>query len=189
MNKNNVPTLPPNTTPLERAVAIACAQIVDIPVPIRDLSNPDRCPVALLPFLARYFSVDRWDEAWPEPVKRNAIKAAFYIHKHKGTIAAVRRVVESMGYLSKIVEWWQTAPKGQRGTFSLEVGVQDKGITEALYIEMARLIDDARPLSRHLKELRISLDLKIQSYSGVLINDGDEIDIYPWPCDESPSAF
>jgi phage tail P2-like protein len=187
---NNIaPTLPPNTTALERAIAVACAKIVDIPVPIRDLWNPDRCRVDLLPFLAWACSVDRWDDTWPESIKRGSIKAAYYIHKHKGTIAAVRRVVESMGYLSKIVEWWQTEPKGQRGTFSLEVGVQDKGITEALYIEMARLIDDARPLSRHLKELQISLDLKIQSFSGVWINDGDEIDIYPWPSNESPSTL
>jgi phage tail P2-like protein len=180
MTNQSVPTLPPNTTSLERAIAVACAQIADIPVPIRELWNPDKCPVALLPFLARACSVDRWDEQWQEQTKRRAIKAAYYIHKHKGTIAAVRRVVVSMGYLTNIVEWWQMEPKGERGTFSLEVGVQDKGITEELYIEMTRLIDDARPLSRHIKTLNISLEVQIDAFSGVAIVDGDEMDVYPW---------
>ena len=37
-----VPTLPPNTTALERAIAVACAELVNVPVPLRDLWNADR---------------------------------------------------------------------------------------------------------------------------------------------------
>ena len=40
----------PNTTALERAIAVACAELVNVPVPLRDLWNADRCPVSLLPF-------------------------------------------------------------------------------------------------------------------------------------------
>ncbi len=61
-------------------------------IPLRTLYNPDTCPVHLLPHLAWAWSVDRWDPEWPESVKRAAIKASFYIHKHKGTIGALRRV-------------------------------------------------------------------------------------------------
>ncbi len=61
-------------------------------------------------------SVDRWDDAWPESIKRGTIKAFYFIDKHKGTIAAVRRVVESLGYLIRITEWWQTTPPGAPGT-------------------------------------------------------------------------
>ncbi|MFJ3315969.1 phage tail protein I [Herbaspirillum huttiense] len=177
---NPVPTLPPNTTPLERALARACAALADTPVPIRDLWNPNRCPVDLLPFLAWSFSVDRWDDNWPESVKRGTIKAARYIHQHKGTIAAVRGVVESLGYIIKISEWWQTEPRGPRGTFALEVGVLDSGITDEMFLEMERLIDDAKPLSRHLIGLSIHLEVRGSAAIAVAAFLGDETTVYPY---------
>ncbi|WP_017452859.1 phage tail protein I [Herbaspirillum rubrisubalbicans] len=172
--------MPPNTTPLERAMARACAALAGTPVPIRDLWNADRCPVDLLPFLAWSFSVDRWDDAWPESIKRGTIKAARYIHQHKGTIAAVRGVVESLGYIIKIREWWQTEPRGQRGTFALEVGVLDAGITDDMFLEMERLIDDAKPLSRHLTGL--SIHLEVRGIAGIAVATflGDETTVYPY---------
>lgn len=51
--------LPTGSSPLERAAAIALAEIERIPVPIRQLWHPDKCPVRLLPYLAWAFSVDR----------------------------------------------------------------------------------------------------------------------------------
>ncbi|ALU88619.1 bacteriophage P2-related tail formation protein [Herbaspirillum rubrisubalbicans M1] len=180
---NPVPTLPPNTTPLERAMARACAALADTPAPIRDLWNADRCPVDLLPFLAWSFSVDRWDDTWPESIKRGTIKAARYIHQHKGTIAAVRGVVESLGYIIKIREWWQTEPRGQRGTFALEVGVLDAGITDEMFLEMERLIDDAKPLSRHLTGLRIHLEVRGSLFVGTFIQLGETVTVYPWTPD------
>lgn len=175
--------LPPNTTPLERAIAKACAALAEVPVPLRDLWSPDRCPVALLPILAWSFSVDRWDDAWSEATKRSTIKASRYIHRHKGTIAAVRRVVETLGYLINITEWWQTRPPGPRGTFALEVGVLDSGITDEMFIEMERLIDDAKPLSRHLTGLAIHLETRGRIYLGAHSYSADEITVYPWIAD------
>ncbi len=90
--------LPVGSSVLEVAAAAACAELERVPVPLRDLWNPKTCPVHLVPYLAWAFSVDRWDEAWPEDVKRGVVSAAFYIHRHKGTIGAVRRVVEPLGY-------------------------------------------------------------------------------------------
>lgn len=73
----------------------------------------------------RAFSVDRWDEGWTESVKRRVVQDAFYIHQHKGTTSAVRRVVEPFGFLIRIIEWWQTGETP--GTFRLDIGVQDQG--------------------------------------------------------------
>jgi phage tail P2-like protein len=175
-----VTTLPPNTTPLERALAGACAALADIPVPLRDLWSPDRCPLALLPILAWAFSVDRWDDTWPEATKRATIKASRYIHQHKGTIAAVRRVVNTLGYVIRITEWWQTKPRGKRGTFALEVGVLDSGITDAMFAEMERLIEDAKPLSRHLIGLRIHLESRGKAWIGAALRQGEILTVYPW---------
>ncbi|PFH10859.1 phage tail P2-like protein [Collimonas sp. PA-H2] len=177
---NIVATLPPNAKPLERALATACARIDTLTVPVRYVRNPDTCPVDLLPFLAWEFSVDRWDDAWPEAMQRAAIKAAYYIHKHKGTIAAVRQVVEALGYRIAITEWWQMTPMGVPGTFQLDIGVQDTGITDAMYGEMERLIADAKPISRHLTSLAIQLESHGRLYVCATTFDGDDLTVYPW---------
>jgi phage tail P2-like protein len=175
----DAPLLPSNSTPLERQAAQALAQIQRVPIPLRTLYNPDLCPLPLLPYLAWAFSVDRWDSKWTEAAKRAAIRSAYYIHSRKGTIGSLRRVVEPLGYLIEIIEWWQTVPVGPRATFKLKVGVLDTGITEEMYQELTWLIDDARPLTRHLTGLAISLETTGSVHIGACITEGDEIDIYP----------
>lgn len=171
--------LPGNATELERLGAEALAQIERVPVPLRDLWNPDTCPVALLPYLAWAFSVDRWSQAWPESAKRNAIKAAYFIHSRKGTIGALRRVVEPLGYLIEVVEWWETVPEGVPATFALKIGVLDTGITEEMYQELTWLIDDTKPLTRHLTGLAISLESTGSVFVGACVYEGDELSVYP----------
>lgn len=184
--------LPTNASELERLAAEAFAQIERVPVPLRDLWNPDACPVELLPILAWSFSVDRWSQAWPESAKRNAIKAAYFIHSRKGTIGALRRVVEPLGYLIEVREWWEEAPLGVPGTFRLLIGVLDTGITEAMYQELSWLIDDAKPLSRHLVGLAIGLEVRGRPYIGAASTDGEILTVYPYapsPIEVSSSAL
>lgn len=176
----DTPLLPSNSTPLERQAAQALAQIQRVPIPLRALYNPDLCPLPLLPYLAWAFSVDRWDSQWSEAAKRAAIRSAYYIHSRKGTLGSLRRVVEPLGYLIDIVEWWQTEPEGPRATFTLKIGVLESGITEAMYQELVWLIDDAKPLTRHLIGLDIILQTQLDAFVGVALYDGDEIDVYPW---------
>lgn len=169
--------LPLNSTQLERAIEAAIDETTEIP--LRTLYNPDTCPAHLLYQLAWAWSVDRWDEAWPEEVKRSVIRSSFYVHAHKGTIGALRRVVEPFGYLIEVVEWFRTEPKGVPGTFALKIGVSDEGISEETYQELTWLIDDARPVSRHMTGLAISLETRGSLNIGVALYEGDEIDVYP----------
>jgi phage tail P2-like protein len=169
--------LPINSTQLERAMEATFFE--KTVAPLRDLYNADTCPVHLLPHLAWAWSVDRWDYRWTESTKRAAIKASYYIHAHKGTIGALRRVVEPLGYLIEIIEWFNMRPEGVPGTFALKVGVLDTGITEEMYQELERLIDDAKPVSRHLAGLAISLETTGSINVFASAYDGDEIDVYP----------
>ncbi|SCZ38201.1 MULTISPECIES: phage tail protein I [Pseudomonas] len=172
--------LPSNSTPLELQAAEALAQIQRVPIPLRTLYNPDKCPLPLLPYLAWSFSVDRWDSQWPESAKRSAIRSAYYIHSRKGTLGSLRRVVEPLGFAIEVVEWWQTIPLGPRATFALNISVSGTGITEQMYQELTWLIDDAKPLTRHLTGLDIILETRVESYAVIATDDGDEIDVYPW---------
>jgi len=169
--------LPLNRTPLEAAIEAAGTE--DLPTMLRRLYNPDTCPAGLLYLLALAWSVDRWDDRWSEAVKRSVIRSSFYIHAHKGTIGALRRVVEPFGYLIEVTEWWETVPEGVPGTFALKVGVADQGISEETYQELTWLIDDARPVSRHMTGLAISLETTGAMYLAPSVYDGDELDVYP----------
>lgn len=169
--------LPLNSTPLERAVEAASSE--DLKVTLRTLYNPDTCPAHLLYQLAWAWSVDRWDDTWPEAIKRSVIRSSFYVHAHKGTIGALRRVIEPFGYLIEVVEWFQTSPAGVPGTFALKVGVGNEGISEETYHELSALIDDAQPVSRHMTGLAITLSTSGYMHLAVGLTDGGEIDVYP----------
>ncbi|AKH88155.1 phage tail protein I [Edwardsiella tarda] len=170
--------LPMGSSALELAAAKACAELARVPVPLRTLWNWRTCPVNLLPYLAWAFSVDRWNERWPEETKRNVVAVAHFVHRHKGTIGAIRRVVEPLGYLIEVREWFQL--NETPGTFRLVIGVLETGITEEMYRELERLVADAKPASRHLTGLTISLTSSGRGYVGPSCYDGDALTVYPY---------
>ncbi|EOC5298318.1 TPA: phage tail protein I [Klebsiella quasipneumoniae] len=162
---------------LELRAAAACAVISELSVPLRDLWNPWKCPVKFLPYLAWAFSVDRWEETWSETEKRQAVSDAFWIHQRKGTVAAVRRVIETLGYSMTLQEWWEVADPA--GTFRLEVDLNDIGITEPMIKELERIIGDAKPVSRHISQLTLSVGIQGEACAGAALCDGEVITVYP----------
>ncbi|EOC9347120.1 phage tail protein I [Klebsiella pneumoniae] len=162
---------------LEQRAAAACASISDLSVPLRDLWNPWKCPVKFLPYLAWAFSVDRWEETWSETEKRQAVSDAFWIHQRKGTVAAVRRVIETLGYSMTLQEWWKVADPA--GTFRLEIDLNDIGITESMIKELERIIGDAKPISRHISQLTLSLSVTALASIGTAFIDSEVITVYP----------
>ncbi|MDF2391701.1 phage tail protein I [Aeromonas sp. 2MA4] len=172
--------LPPSTSRTERHLATTGAQAQQLPLPLRTLWSPWTCPAHLLPYLAASWSVDRWDDKWPEATKRQVIANSYFVHSRKGTIGAIRRVVEPLGFLIRVLEWWQETPAATPGTFKLDIGVLDTGITEAMYQELERLIADAKPMTRHLTGLAISMESRGQIYMGAACHLGEELTVYPY---------
>ena len=123
--------LPPNASELERALVDVGVSLLDLPVPLKTLWNPDSIALGQLPWLAWSLSVDAWKPYWPEVVKRNRVKTAIDIARRKGTAKSVRDVVESFGGHVEIREWWQQEPKGVPHTFSLVLSVPSTGGLEA----------------------------------------------------------
>lgn len=169
--------LPPGSSALERRLAQACSGISDLNVPLRDLWNPWKCPAKFLPYLAWAFSVDRWEETWTETAKRQAVSDAFWIHQRKGTVAAVKRVIEGLGYSMTIDEWWEVADPA--GTFRLEIDLNEIGITEPMISELERIIGDAKPVSRHISQLTLSVSARGTASVGAVVMDGEVITVYP----------
>ncbi|OSC45572.1 phage tail protein I, partial [Klebsiella pneumoniae] len=174
MNKN---LLPQGASSLERRLVDTSASVSDLSVPLRDLWNPLKCPVKFLPYLAWAFSVDRWEESWSEEEKRREVSEAFWSHQRKGTVAAIRRVVERLGYSMSIEEWWQVADPA--GTFRMDIDLNDVGITETMVRELERLIGDAKPASRHIAQLTLAARTQGAAFTGAAVFDGDEVSVYP----------
>ncbi|KAF7783669.1 hypothetical protein PRUB_a3501 [Pseudoalteromonas rubra] len=92
---------------LRRSVQDACI-LQDIRLLLRALWDPMLCPTPLLPWLAWSMSVDEWDEAWSEALKRQVIRDAFTVHQYKGTPYALQKALDSLNIATEIKEWWQS---------------------------------------------------------------------------------
>lgn len=170
MNKT---LLPPNASALERNAAVVMASAMDLTIPIRQLWNADNCPASLLPYLAWSVSVTQWNEAWTEQQKRAVIQGSWNVHKVKGTVGALRRAIQPFGRMIKVTQWWED--DSEPGTFKVEIGVLDTGITDEQYAEMTRVINDTKPCSRHLTKLVLTEETSAEMFSGAAVCMGSTI--------------
>lgn len=159
---STVTLLPPSATRLERAMEQAVVPHIEgIPAVAHDLWDPQACPVAMLGYLAWAVGVEEWDVQWPEAAKRAAISEAYLINSRRGTIWAIQRVLENAGVLSQVREWFEptTTPFSttEPGTFDITVfvrrsptdGTKSREVTPELLERLERMINAAKPLSRH----------------------------------------
>ena len=98
--------LPLNATQQERDIETSTARLSEIPVETGKLWSPDTCPADLLPWLAWALSVDEWNTDWSESTKRDFIKQSATVHRHKGTVGAVRNALASLGITIDFLEWF-----------------------------------------------------------------------------------
>ncbi len=146
------PLLPPNASPLSHAATLATLRFADLDVPLRDLWNPATCPEALLPWLAWAVSIDNWSPDWPVAVRRDLIRGAIDIQRHKGTAKSVRDVVRSFGGAVGIREWWEKTPAGEPYTFDLVLTVSTPNgeAASAEFVEaIIREVDRTKPVRAH----------------------------------------
>ena len=144
--------LPPNVTPIERALESTMARLADIPVPLRALYDPDTCPPDLLPYLAWALSIDTWSTDWTDEVKRARVRSAIAIQRRKGTARSVRDVVQSFGGEVAIREWWEMQPLGPPHTFSLVLDLDGRSgaLTSAAYVEqVVAEVTRTKPVRSH----------------------------------------
>lgn len=91
--------LPPNSTPLERALADTLR--LDLPVVIGDLWNPWRCPEHLLPHLAwalHLGETEGWALAVTTDQQRALIARSIALHRRKGTPWSIREALKVAGF-------------------------------------------------------------------------------------------
>ncbi|EPA9105833.1 phage tail protein I [Acinetobacter nosocomialis] len=172
--------LPPNTTAFEKKIVETTAKTTELNTNLSSLIRVDEAPSDFLSILAWQFSVDRWQDDWPDEVKRAQIKNSIKVHTYKGTNFALRSIVESFGYSLTIHEWWQEVPNNTPGTFQITIETNGKALTERTYKTLVELLHDAKPLTRELKGIEINvINVEGETNVAAAMYCGEDITIYP----------
>ncbi len=146
--------LPPNATPLERALEAGVARISDVEAPIDTLVDPARIAARWLPWLAWGLSVDAWDSAWPEATKRQAVAESIALHRMKGTRASVELILSRIDGLARVIEWHEDRDRLPPNTFEIEIPlVTTLGAAGAARAQAA-IVDDIITAVERVKPLR-----------------------------------
>lgn len=169
--------LPPNATKPERSLAETVARISALPVPVRDVWNPDTCPAALLPWLAWAFSVDQWDSGWSDAQKRDTIRTAVAVQRYKGTIGAVRESIAALGVSAQVQEWFAQSPEGAPYTFRLLLDANQVGIPQALLSKLLDVVESAKNLRSHLDTVTPGVTSEARLVVGAVAQAGHEITV------------
>jgi phage tail P2-like protein len=85
--------------------------------------------------------VDKWDTTWTAQQKRDAINASVFVHRHKGTPAAMKAALSALGYDLTLQEWHQLTPVGAPYTFGVTVEIHDIGLPTG--VEFDNIVDVA----------------------------------------------
>ncbi|MCP3967204.1 MAG: phage tail protein I [Lentisphaerae bacterium] len=171
--------LPNNATKSERGLEAATARLEQVPVPTGDLWNPTKCPTALLPYLAWALSVDVWRDDWTEAEQRAIIAKQYEIHAHKGTIGALKKALEDLGYQLKVLEWFEQSPTGEPCTFTVEAEVGTSGLNAVAQALVEQTITATKNVRSHLSSLKLVGRSDGVGYLGVSTTAGDTVTLYP----------
>lgn len=169
--------LPPNATPLERALATACA-MPHSPEEIRKLWNHRTCPLSLLPWLAWAWSVDEWDPAWTEAQQRAMVGASIQLHKKKGTVWAVREALLRSG-LEGVHVIEKPVDAAHWSHFDVNVAVVDRPLTQAAIQRAHALIEENKAQRSVLRTLRTSMQSRGAMYYAMHMLSGATTTVYP----------
>jgi phage tail P2-like protein len=179
----NFSLLPPNASDLELAVEGVGLRVDALPVNIRDLWNPETCPMGALPWLAWMFSVDEWDARWSVDQKRGVVSGSIEVHRHKGTLWAVKRALAAAGYGDAVVTerfGWQTYDGSLNFDGAADYVQADhwaeyrlqlaRPISIAQAAQVRAILDSTAPAHCRLKALDFTEALNL--YDGALLFDG-----------------
>lgn len=116
----------------------------------------DVVDASALPSLAEQFHVqglEGWLFASDEQEKRELIKQAIELHKYKGTVWAVRRVLEILSLPGAITEWFEYG--GKAYFFKVDIELVNQGMDENLFNNLVELIHQYKNVRSKLEALII----------------------------------
>ena len=108
------------------AIAADISQIDLTPLLVYDFST---VPASALPSLAEQFRMlgdAGWSFAVTEDQQRALLQEAIALHRLRGTMYTVERVLEILGVTATVTEWFETHPQGTPYTFTISADTLDQ---------------------------------------------------------------
>ncbi|KPM58133.1 phage tail protein [Pseudomonas putida] len=145
--------LPHNASLLERSLERAGELGVD-PEIIRGVADSARCPPNFLPWLGWALKVEGWEAAYTDDQRRELNREAIPVHKTKGTVGAIRRVLRAVRVNAEFKEW-QQIPNAAPYTFQVTAWANDNRAGEGSIISpelgarLRALVDAAKNERSH----------------------------------------
>ena len=137
-------------------------------------SHIDQLPENLLDLLAWQFHVEDYDDSADIDIKRKQVKTAIAVHRYKGTVYAVKVVVEALAGGAKVREWYEYG--GNPYHFRVEQ-MPDKVRCGGSVEAFTRAIENAKNVRSWLDELRWQRELKVRKRYAIAAGVSKEITI------------
>lgn len=150
--------LPINATLLERSLEAASEQGID-PDIIRGVADSARCPPNFLPWLGWAWKVEGWEAANTDAQRRELIREAIPVHKTKGTVGAIRRVLKAVRVNADFKEWHQI-PNAAPYTFQVTAWANENREGEGSILS-PQLLERLRALVEATKNERSHYTLRL----------------------------
>jgi len=117
-------------------------------------SRIDELPEEILDLLAWQFHIEGYELAETVEEKRNFVRNAIELHRHKGTPYAIKKVLEALGLEGRIQEWFEYGGEAYR--FKVEVNSTTKQITAELRDTLIKLINKYKNVRSWLEEIALT---------------------------------
>lgn len=167
--------LPPSATIFEVNFDEAFSRVESVPTPARTTINPDTAPAQILPWMAWAQSVDNWGIDWSEEQKRAVIKAAYSVHRQKGTVYALRTALAALGYDLIVQEWYQQIPAGDPYTFDVILTIAGNEIDSETFTKLLAVIEANKNLRSHLSKVKLIVSSDATLYCAAATISGTEL--------------
>lgn len=118
----------------------------------------DQLPEDLLDILAKDFAVDWYDRSYTLEEKRKTIKGSFYVHRHRGTKAAVEKAISAIYPNPEVLEWFEYG--GNPYHFKLRITVDFATLNQTKHQQVLQKISCYKNLRSHLDGVVYSIESK-----------------------------
>lgn len=133
-----------------------------------DLNQIERLPESLLDLVAYERHVDFYNNSLPIETKQKLVKESLYVHRIKGTPAAVKLLIETVFGDGEIEEWFEYNGEPYR----FKVLTRNPSATQEKAEEFIKTIDSVKNKRSHLESVILIQSEQMDLYWGGFIHEG-----------------
>jgi phage tail P2-like protein len=127
----------------------------------------------LLDLLGWQFHIKGYDQARTIQEKRNLIKSAIELHRHKGTPYAIKKVFQALSLDATLQEWFDYGGDPYKFKVLVKNIIQD----EDTYIKLTKLINEYKNVRSWLDAIGFHREYNLPSYYAFAQKDGKHYQI------------